>query len=64
MSRLFGAVDSEEVREAKMGELEQRINQGSGNVKAAQENLRLITVLISVTVLHVYEVTTVLEMLY
>lgn len=40
MSRLFGAVDSEEVREAKLGEIDYKINQNCSSVKIAQDDLK------------------------
>lgn len=39
MSRLFGSVDTEEVRELKVVQLEQRITQNEEAVKQADENL-------------------------
>ena len=39
MSRLFGSVDTEEVRELKVVQLEQRIAQNEESVKQADENL-------------------------
>lgn len=39
MSRLFGSVDTEEVRELKVNQLEQRIAQTEDAVKEADEEL-------------------------
>ncbi|CAB3387639.1 Hypothetical predicted protein [Cloeon dipterum] len=40
MSRLFGAVDSEEIREAKLEELEHKITQENNSVIVAQADLK------------------------
>lgn len=42
MSRIFGSVDTEEVRELKVHQLEQRINQSEAAVKQADEDLELV----------------------
>lgn len=39
MSRLFGSVDTEEVRELKILQLEQKINQGEEVVKQTDQEL-------------------------
>ena len=39
MSRLFGSVDTEEVRELKIQQLDQKINQGEETVKQADQEL-------------------------
>lgn len=39
MSRLFGTVDTEEVRELKIQQLEQKINQGEQIEKQADQEL-------------------------
>ena len=39
MSRLFGSVDTEEVRELKILQLEQKINQGELIVREADQDL-------------------------
>ncbi|CAB3387632.1 Hypothetical predicted protein [Cloeon dipterum] len=43
MSRLFGAVDSEEIREAKLEELEHKITQENNSVIVAQADLNKFT---------------------
>lgn len=40
MSRLFGAVDTEEVREFKVSQLDQQIQEGAETVTNTKENLR------------------------
>lgn len=40
MSRLFGSIDSEETREAKVSAVEQRIQEGKSNLKAIQDELK------------------------
>jgi sorting nexin-4 len=42
MSRLFGSVDTEEVRELKVNLLDQRIQEGKDGIHSAQEELRYI----------------------
>lgn len=42
MSRLFGSVDTEEVRELKVNLLDQRIQEGKDGIRSAQEELRYI----------------------
>ncbi|XP_046737528.1 sorting nexin-4-like [Diprion similis] len=44
MSRLFGSVDTEEVRELKVHQLEQRINQSETAVKQADEDLESFSI--------------------
>lgn len=43
MSRLFGTVDSEEVRETKVNAVEQRIQEGKNNLQAVREELNDFT---------------------
>lgn len=42
MSRLFGTVDTEEVREMKVGELDQLIQDGVGTVNSCKEELKYV----------------------
>jgi hypothetical protein len=42
MSRLFGSVDTEEVRELKVNLLEQRIHEGKMSVCNAQKELKYV----------------------
>jgi sorting nexin-4 len=42
MSRLFGSVDTEEVRELKVNLIDQRIQEGKNSVHSAQEELRYV----------------------
>lgn len=44
MSRLFGSVDTEEVRELKIVQLEQRIGQNEEMVKQVDEDLKYVTI--------------------
>lgn len=39
MSRLFGSVDTEEVRELKILQIDQKINQGEKTVKQTDQEL-------------------------
>lgn len=39
MSRIFGTVDTEEVRESKVNVAEQRIQEGKNNLQAVQDEL-------------------------
>jgi sorting nexin-4 len=45
MSRLFGSVDTEEVREMKVNLLEQKIQEGKISVYSAQTDLRCVEIL-------------------
>jgi sorting nexin-4 len=42
MSRLFGSVDTEEVREMKVNLLEQKIQEGKISVYSAQKDLKYV----------------------
>jgi sorting nexin-4 len=42
MSRLFGSVDTEEVRELKVNLLDQRIQEGKNSIRNAQEELMYV----------------------
>lgn len=42
LSRLFGSVDTEEVRELKVNLLDQRIQEGKDGIRSTQEELRYI----------------------
>jgi sorting nexin-4 len=42
MSRLFGSVDTEEVRELKVNLLEQKIQEGKISVCSAQQELKYV----------------------
>lgn len=43
MSRLFGSIDTEEVKENKLAQLEQKIKQGEENVKQSDQELALFS---------------------
>jgi hypothetical protein len=45
MSRLFGSVDTEEVREMKVNLLEQKIQEGKISVYSAQKDLKYVQIL-------------------
>jgi hypothetical protein len=45
MSRLFGSVDTEEVREMKVNLLEQKIQEGKISVYSAQKDLKYVEIL-------------------
>jgi hypothetical protein len=45
MSRLFGSVDTEEVREMKVNLLEQKIQEGRIGVYSAQKDLKYVEIL-------------------
>jgi hypothetical protein len=42
MSRLFGSVDTEEVRELKVNLIDQRIQEGKNSILNAQEELKYV----------------------
>ena len=46
MSRLFGSVDTEEVREMKVNLLEQKIQEGKISVYSAQKDLKYVEILV------------------